>query len=127
MSKCNVSDLITHPLKLLYVTPGGITGGPGTMIDSIITTAGLNNFQTRGGWQSIPLERLAYHQPDMFATAFYELKTNNGNFWSAARHPVIRKQLGNARGVMLEGATTSCGGWFIIDAIEKLARNTVKN
>ena len=106
---------------LLYVTPGGITGGVGTLVDSMINKAGLDNFQTLTGWRSLPLETLAYRQPKMVATAFYGDKTSHSNYWSAARHPVLRDQLGSAQSVALSGATTACGGWFILDAIEKLA------
>ncbi|MGV0036629.1 MAG: ABC transporter substrate-binding protein [Candidatus Azotimanducaceae bacterium WSBS_2022_MAG_OTU7] len=106
---------------ILYVTPGGITGGAGTLIDSMIGRAGLDNFQIQTGWHSLPLETLAYRQPEMVATAFYGDKTNYSNFWSTARHPVLQAQLGGIPSVVLSGATTACGGWFIVDAVEKLA------
>jgi iron complex transport system substrate-binding protein len=107
--------------EILYVTPGGVTGGEGTLVDSMIGKSGLTNFQSLPGWRSLPLETLAYRQPEMVATAFYADKINHSNFWSAARHPVLRNQLGTTQSVELSGATTACGGWFIVDAIEKLA------
>ena len=105
----------------LYVTPGGVTGGPDTLIDEMILAAGLSNFQEEAGWHSLPLEKIAYQQPKYVATAFYGVETNHSNFWSAARHPLIRNQLANQTKISLDGATTSCGGWFLLDAIEKLA------
>jgi len=36
---------------------------------------------------------------------------------------VIRDQMGTTTSVALRGATTACGGWFIVDAIEKLANS----
>jgi iron complex transport system substrate-binding protein len=107
--------------QTLYVTPGGVTGGPGTLVNSMMTVAGVANYQTQPGWRSLPLEALAYKKPHLVATAFYGDKTSHGNFWSAARHPVIRDQLGKTNSVALRGATTACGGWFIVDAIELLA------
>ncbi len=107
--------------NVLYVTPGGVTGGAGTLVDSMIGKAGFDNYQTHTGWRSLPLEALVYRQPEMVATAFYGDKINHSNFWSAARHPVLRGQLGGTQSVALSGATTTCGGWFIVDAIEKLA------
>ena len=107
--------------QTLYVTPGGVTGGPGTLVNSMMTVAGVANYQTQSGWRSLPLEALAYEKPHLVATAFYGDKTSHGNFWSAARHPVIRDQLGTTESVALRGATTACGGWFIVDAIELLA------
>lgn len=110
--------------ETLYVTPGGVTGGPGTLVDEMIRAAGLSNFQSDSGWRSLPLEKMAYRQPEMIATAFYSLKINYQNFWSAARHPIIRAQLGSKPSVSLDAATTACGGWFILDAIEALASTT---
>jgi iron complex transport system substrate-binding protein len=109
--------------QTLYVTPGGVTGGPGTLVDSMMTVAGVANYQTQRGWRSLPLEALVYQKPQVVATAFYGDKTSRGNFWSAARHPVIRDQLGIVNSVALRGATTACGGWFIVDAIEALANS----
>lgn len=69
-----------------------------------------------------PLERLAYQRPDVIAAAFYDGATGQTDRWSAARHPVARAQLAERPVVALEGAWTSCGGWFLVDAIEALAR-----
>jgi len=105
--------------QVLYMTPGGVTAGPGTLIDELVRAAGLANFQQRSGWNPIPLERLAYERPDLVAAGFFESKPSNP--WSAARHPIARAQLDGRQVVTLEGAWTSCAGWFLIDAIEALA------
>ncbi|MEM7366365.1 MAG: ABC transporter substrate-binding protein [Pseudomonadota bacterium] len=112
--------------SILYVTPGGVTTGPGTLVHELIVAAGLNNFQQSSGWRSLPLEKLAFDQPELLATAFYNYKTNHENFWSAARHPIIRKQLSATRTIALEGATTACGGWFLVDAVEQLAQGVTR-
>jgi len=110
------------PRTALYMTPGGMTSGEGTLVHEILRTAGLANFQNRPGWNTLPLERLAYEHPDVVAAAFYEGVESQAEIWSAARHPVARAQLENRPVVPLEGAWTSCGGWFLIDAIEALAQ-----
>lgn len=107
--------------KALYMTPGGVTSGPGSLVHEMLTAAGLQNFQQSPGWRSLPLERLAYEQPDLVAAAFFETLTNHPNGWSASRHPVARRQLEGPDVVPLDGAWTSCGGWFILDAVEALA------
>jgi iron complex transport system substrate-binding protein len=105
----------------LYMTPTGVTGGPGTAVHNMLQAAGLENFQDQPGWRSIPLERLAYEQPDVIAAAFFDSDTNNPALWSPMRHPVARQQMSNKPTVMLQGAWMSCGGWFFLDAIEELA------
>ena len=107
--------------EVLYMTPAGVTAGEGTLVHELFVAAGLENFQDRPGWNPLPLERLAYERPDLIAAAFFESQTNHVDNWSAARHPVARAQLLELPVVPLEGAWTSCGGWFLIDAVEALA------
>ncbi len=105
----------------LYMTPYGVTTGPGSLVHEMLVAAGLNNFQTEPGWRQIPLERLAYEQPDMIAAAVFGDGSADTARWSAMRHPVARAQMQDLPVVALEGAWTSCGGWFLVDAIEALA------
>ncbi len=105
----------------LYMTPTGVTSGSGTAIHEMLLAAGLRNFETQAGWRSIPLERLAYEQPDVVAAAFFDSGVTNPSLWSPMRHPVAQKQMRDQPTVMLQGAWTSCGGWFLMDAIEALA------
>ncbi len=106
----------------LYMTPGGVTTGPGSLIHEMLHAAGLENFQKEPGWRSLPLERLAYARPDLVAAAFFETLANPPRSWSASRHPVARAQRTGPGVVPLRGAWTACGGWFILDAIEALAQ-----
>ena len=106
--------------EALYMTPAGVTSGPGTLVHEMLRAAGLANFQHEPGWRSLPLERLAYEHPDLVAAVFWGA-TNHDNAWSAARHPIARRQLRERPTVRLEGAWVACGGWFLLDAIEALA------
>lgn len=105
----------------LYFTPSGITSGPGTLVHRLMEAAGLDNFQTAPGWRPIPLERMAYEGPDLIAAATFGGTRSHLDAWTAARHPVARRHLRARPVVELEGAWTSCGGWFLVDAIEALA------
>ncbi len=107
--------------ETLYMTTSGVTTGTGSLIHEMLSAAGLANFQKEPGWHSLPLERLVYEQPDMVAAAFFESFKRYSDIWSPSRHPVARQQLNNAALVHLQGAWTSCGGWFLMDAIEALA------
>jgi iron complex transport system substrate-binding protein len=108
--------------EALYMTPTGVTAGAGTMIDELFRAAGLANFQQRGGWNPLPLERLAYERPDLVAAAFFEGGAYHIDHWSAARHPVAQAQIEERPVIPLDGAWTSCGAWFLIDAVEALAK-----
>lgn len=112
--------------KALYMTPSGVTSGPGSLIHEMLLAAGLSNFQEQPGWRSLPLERLAYETPDLVAAAFFESHTNHKDAWSAMRHPMARRQMRDIPTVNLQGAWTSCGGWFLMDAIEALAQGVAK-
>ncbi len=105
----------------LYMTPAGATTGPGSLVHEMLRAAGLENFQAAPGWRSIPLERLAYEQPDIIAAAFFDARTNNRHAWSAMRHPIARAQLTARPTVSLHGAWTACSGWYLMDAVEALA------
>lgn len=107
----------------LYMTPTGVTTGEGSLIHEMMITAGLRNFQKKPGWHPLPLERLAYEKPDMIAAAFFDSNVNKVDAWGSANHPVAHRQMKNLPTVSLQGAWTSCGGWFLMDAIETLAAN----
>ena len=106
---------------VLYMTPAGVTTGPGSLIHEMIVAAGLRNFQTDPGWRPLPLERLVYEQPDVVAAAFFGTLTGNPDAWSPMKHPVARAQLAHHTVVPLEGAWTSCNGWYLVEGIEALA------
>jgi iron complex transport system substrate-binding protein len=105
----------------LYMTPGGVTSGPGTLIDTMMTSAGLKNFQDSPGWNPLPLERLAHEKPDRVIAATFNRKATPESLWSAARHPIAQAQMSGQTALPLDGALTACGGWFVIDAIEQMA------
>ncbi len=106
---------------LLYATPGGVTSGPGSLIHELIALAGYRNFQTQPGWQPLPLEQLAYARPDRVAMAWFGRRDYNPDQWSAARHPLMDRA-SDQPPIGLEGAWTACGGWFVLDAAEAMAR-----
>ena len=105
----------------LYMTPNGATSGTNTLIHEMLLAANLENFEQRSGWYSIPLEQLAFDQPELVAAAFFDDGKSHPAMWSAMRHPVAQRQLKEQPTVKLQGAWTSCGGWFLVDAIEALA------
>lgn len=108
----------------LYLAPSGVAAGSGTFVDHLIAEAGLENFDDGIGWRSIPLERLAYETPDVYAVAVFEQAGHNLP-WTPFRHPVAVRRVQAGPAVSLDGATTSCGAWFLADAVEALAAGAV--
>lgn len=105
----------------LYMTPAGVTTGGGSLIHDAMETAGLQNYMERSGWHSLPLESLAYERPDMIATSYFGTRSNHQSAWSAARHPIAKRELNSADRIDLDGAWSACGGWAIMEAIEALS------
>lgn len=110
----------------LYLTPAGFTSGPGALVHELLIAAGLRNFETAPGWRSVSLERLAYEQPRVIAAAFFEGSlAQRTDAWNPLRHSLVRRKLKGLPRVVLPSAWTACGGWFLIDTVERL--NAVAN
>ena len=111
----------------LYITPSGTTTGGNSLAHEMMLAAGLSNFTKTPGWHSVPLEQLAYERPDLVAAAYFNAKTNHEHAWSASRHPMAKRELSENERVDLDGAWLSCGGWFMIEAIEALAEGAKRD
>lgn len=110
------------PVETLYLTPGGVTAGPDTPVGRMFVAAGLKPYaSTIRGWGPLPLEEMTLRKPEMVAAAFFDQRTSHVANWSGARHPVTRRQIRDVPLAAIPGATTTCQGWFIADAIELLA------
>jgi iron complex transport system substrate-binding protein len=107
--------------RALYYTSGGVTTGPGGLVDEMMRAAGLANFETEPGWRSLPLERLAVERPDIVVVATFGA-ADGGDFWSAARHPIARDVLAARPVAEIEGAWTSCAAWMVVDGVEAMQR-----
>lgn len=108
-------------VSAIYVTPGGVTTGPGSLVDTMMGQAGLVNFQTQKGWNPMPLERLATERPAMVVTAFFTEQSPHQDYWSQARHPLVQHMLTDLPVARLDGGAMACSGWFMVDAIEAMA------
>ncbi|MEO0973756.1 MAG: ABC transporter substrate-binding protein [Pseudomonadota bacterium] len=112
---------LAEPPAALYVASSGVSAGPGTLIDELLQAAGLDNFQRDPGWHSLPLERLVYERPDVLVLAYFDSASRRKDAWTPATHPVMRRQLAELPNVALEAGWVSCGGWFMVEAVEALA------
>lgn len=105
----------------LYITPGGVTAGEGTMVDTIMHRAGLENAATGAGWYSLPLETLVTRRPAVALTAFFGFDDYAFDQWSSARHPALAYALKDAKVVTMTESRLTCPAWFVADEARDVA------
>lgn len=105
---------------VMYLTSGGASAGPGTLVNDVITVAGGRNIERQAGWNVLPLERMMAQPPRIVALGFFDTGLTRTTPWTYARHPALTHVLEQARQVRLRSDTISCSGWFAIDAAEQL-------
>lgn len=107
----------------LYVTPGGVTAGKGTMIDAILHAAGVGNIAAERGlsyWPALSAEALIADPPEFIVTGFFSSESERINHWSATRHPALNDTLGRAARIDLPADVLACPAWFSLDAAEAI-------
>lgn len=107
-------------VRALYLTPGGVTAGRGTMVDEIFREAGVENIEQGRGWRPAPLERLVRDRPLRLVLSFFDFAATRQDAWSAARHPLMRRILAETPSVTWPAAWTACAHWGALDAAEAL-------
>ena len=109
--------------RAIYVTPGGLSTGAGTIVHDVMRAAGVVNMGAEGGrrgWQETNLEAIALDPPDLIVGAFFDLKANDVSYWSIARHSFLREVMAETPTVLLAGAQVACSAWFFVDAVEAI-------
>lgn len=106
----------------MYISGGGVTTGPGTLMHDIMTRGNLRNMVNTPGWRTIPLEQLVSERPEIVVHSFFENFMTNNGAWSPARHPITKKFLHSNPNQSIAPVLLSCGGWYSVDAIEKLSQ-----
>jgi iron complex transport system substrate-binding protein len=107
--------------QALYVTPGGVSAGRGTVIDALMAHAGLENANPAAGWTGLPLEQLALRPPERVLAAFFGFEGDLTDQWSVSRHPVMARLMASAEVIDLEEARVSCADWFLADEAAAVA------
>lgn len=105
----------------LYLTPGGVTGGPGTLVDAILRAAGVRNLETRPGYQTVSLEELALRPPPAIVLGFFDTFQLAGAAWGEGRHRVLQRVVRERAVASLPGELLGCPDWSAAEAVERLA------
>lgn len=106
----------------LYVTPGDVTTGPGSLVAEAMGAAGYRPYRAAPGWGSLPLEAMVRQPPDMVFRAFFDSPRYQQDHWTSSRHPIIAKAARVAGDVEVPGAWLACGNWLMGHAVNRLAR-----
>jgi iron complex transport system substrate-binding protein len=105
----------------LYLTPSGVTAGPGTLVNAVLTAAGMRNTERRPGYQTVSLEALALQPPQAVVLGFFDTFQLAGDSWGPGRHQVLKRAVRERTLASLPGATLGCPDWSAAEAAELLA------
>lgn len=114
-------------LKAIILRPNGFTVGPGSLVDDILTRAGLENLAARlniGSYEQIPLERIATLGADILIVNS-EHSDEASLATEGLKHPLIGALSERTRVVSLPSRLWTCAGPDLVDAITLLQRETV--
>ena len=98
----------------LYLTAGGFTAGPGSLVDAILDAAGLTNLVTTPGFAPASVERIVLWRPARFVLGFFDQV--RGDWRGPGRHPVVRRAAAGRVLASLPAASLTCPAWFAADA-----------
>ena len=104
-----------------YLTPGGYTAGPNTMIDAMLRGAGFTNASTQPYFAPAPLEQLVLNPPKAVVLGFFDLTRAGADRWGPGRHAALRKTTQGRVIASLPGAMLGCSAWFAADGARVLA------
>ncbi len=105
----------------LYLTSGGFTAGPGTLIDAMMRAAGLANFAGRPGYHYVSLEGLVVRPPAVLIEGFFDAAIDAFEHWSEMRNPLVAGIASRARTVALPASILACPAWFAADGAKDIA------
>lgn len=105
----------------LYVTPGDVTTGPGSMIAEIFSVAGYSSYEARPGWHRLPVERLIGSPPDLVVRGFFETSAHRQDHWASSSHTTLQEALADVPSVDVPGSELSCGNWLVGSAVTRIA------
>jgi iron complex transport system substrate-binding protein len=110
--------------RAIVLNPNGLTVGPGTLADDIITRAGLENLATRlkiDNYGQVPLETIVTQGVDLLIVS----ASRDGPPSLATevlRHPVLARIAERTRTVVMPTDLWLCGSPAVVDAVSLLAR-----
>lgn len=106
--------------RALYVTPGDVTTGPGSLVAGLIEAAGYASLESRPGWHRLPLEQMVSTKPDLVVRAFFESPAHQQDRWSSAGHRALAEAVRGVTQVTVSGSELACGNWRAGAALRRI-------
>ena len=107
--------------RALYLTSGGGSAGPGTLIDAMLVAAGLTNVQRRPGYSRASLESLVLNPPRGVVAAYFDRRSLAASHWSPGGSGALGKALFGHVLAVLPASLAACPAWFAGDAVQAIA------
>ena len=105
----------------LYLTPGGFSAGPDTLVGAIMAGAGLSDAVQAPGYGPISLERLTLDPPNLLVLGFFD--DIAGQRWEPGRSPLVARLTKGRTAARRPGTRGSgCPAWFAADATASASR-----
>ncbi|HJV41568.1 ABC transporter substrate-binding protein [Caulobacter sp.] len=105
----------------LYLTPGGYTAGPGTLIDSLLKAAGYSNAATNPYFSPVSLEAMVMRPPAAVVLGLFDMARAGSDRWGPGRHAALRRVVATRTAASLPASVVGCPGWFAADGSRMLA------
>jgi iron complex transport system substrate-binding protein len=108
--------------RALYLTPGGFTAGPGSLVGAIMSAAGLVSVGATGGYAPVSLETLVLKPPAALVLGFFSDLAGGRQHWTIAGNGYLRGLIRERAIASLPGSMLGCPAWFAADGSLALAR-----
>lgn len=106
--------------EALYLTAGGFTAGPGSLVDAIVRAAGFRS-AADPGFAPVSVEQIVMTPPARFVLGFFEQV--RADWRGAGRHPSVRRATRERPSTRVPGAVLGCPAWFAAEAVTRLDRS----
>ena len=120
LAKAAPAKTVAEAPGAVYLTSGGFTAGPGTLIDAMMRAAGFRNLTAAPGFGALSVERIAMNPPVRFVLGFFDQL--RADLRGPGRHPVVARAAEGRTAARLPAATLTCPAWFAADAVEMMAK-----
>jgi iron complex transport system substrate-binding protein len=105
----------------LYLTSGGFTAGPDTLVGAMLAAAGFNNVAGRMSFEPIALEKMVLSPPSALVLGFFDHSALATQRWAMGRHRIAQKLIREHALTSLPASILACPAWFAADGPARLA------